>query len=107
MRGLEEGIGSVAQSGPLESVGAHTLDGKCFLGARIGRNGSLEIVYDKLDVRRCVWRVTSGSVGLVGLQQACERAINADDCMATIYQALANGGIRIECTEERFPSDIK
>lgn len=107
MRGLEEGSGSVVQSGPMESVGVHTSDGKCFLGARIGRNGSLEIVYDKVNVRRCVWKVITGSVGLVGLQEACERAVNADDCMAAIYQALANGGIRIECIEERFASDVK
>jgi hypothetical protein len=58
-------------------------------------DGTLEIVFDQFGVRRSIWEVTRGSMGLDGLQEACARAINADDCLATLHAALAKGGVRI------------
>jgi hypothetical protein len=48
-------------------------------------DGTLEIVFDQFGVRRSIWEVIHGSVGFDGLQEACARAINADDCLATLH----------------------
>lgn len=87
---------------PIEPVALHARGGEVFLGARLRRDGVLEIIYERVGRRRSVWQVRSGAVGLGGLQEACRRAINADDCLATLYAALKSGGIRQECVEERF-----
>lgn len=87
---------------PIAPIAIHAADGRVFLGVRTSRDGTLEIVYDQFGVRRSIWEVMHGSVGLDGLQDACLRAINADDCLATLHAALAKGGIRIECKEDRF-----
>jgi hypothetical protein len=95
-------IGQNIRSMPISPVALHTPDGRAFIGVRTRRDGAVEIVHDRFGVRRSVWRVTSGGVGLGGLQEACRRAINADDCLATLYAALTAGGVKIECVEERF-----
>jgi hypothetical protein len=87
---------------PIAPIVVHSATGRAFLGVRTCRNGSLEIVYDLFGVRRSVWAVIHGGVSLDGLQEACLRAINADDCLSTLHAALAKGGIRIECKEDRF-----
>lgn len=90
------------RDGPIEPVALHARGGEVFLGAHQRRDGVLEIIYERVGRRRSVWQVRSGAVGLGGLQEACRRAINADDCLATLYAALKSGGIRLECVEERF-----
>lgn len=87
---------------PIAPVAVHTKDGRAFIGVRVRRDGAVEIVYDRIGVRRSIWEIMNGSVGLDGLQEACRRAIHADDCMATLHAALAAAGIRIECIEDRF-----
>ena len=87
---------------PIEPVALHARGGEVFLGARLRRDGVIEIIYERVGRTRSVWQVRSGAVGLAGLQEACRRAINADDCLATLYAALTAGGIRLECVEERF-----
>ena len=87
---------------PIAPIAVHTADGRAFLGVRTCRNGTFEIVYDQFGVRRSIWEVIHGSVGLDGLEEACKRAINADDCLATLHAALAKGGVRMECVEERI-----
>lgn len=87
--------------GPIAPVAVHAKDGRSFIGVRIRRDGAFEIVYDRFGVYRSVWEVVQGSVGLDGLQEACSRAIMAQDCLATLHAALTLAGVRIECTEER------
>ena len=84
---------------PIQPVALHARGGEVFLGARQRRDGVLEIIYERVGRRRSVWQVRSGAVGL---QEACRRAINAEDSLATLYAALKSGGIRLECVEERF-----
>jgi hypothetical protein len=94
--------GKAAPSGQISPVAVHANDGRAFLGVRSRRDGAIEIVYDRIGVRRSIWEIIHGSVGIDGLQEACRRAINADDCMATLHAALCSAGVRIECIEERF-----
>lgn len=96
------GAGQNIRHTPIAPVAVHASDGRAFIGVRVRRDGAMEIVYDRVGVRRSIWEVMSGSIGLDGLQEACLRAINADDCLATLHAALASAGIRIECVEERF-----
>ena len=96
------GAGQARGINPIAPIAMHAADGRAFLGVRMSRDGTLEIVYDKFGVRRSIWEVMHGSVGLDGLREACLRAINADDCLSTLHAALAKGGIRIECKEDRF-----
>ena len=91
-----------APSGQISPVAVHANDGRSFLGVRTRRDGALEIIYDRIGVRRSIWEIIHGGVGIDGLQEACRRAINADDCMATLHAALSSAGVRIECIEERF-----
>lgn len=91
-----------APSFQISPVAIHANDGRAFLGVRTRRDGAMEIVYDRIGVRRSIWEIMHGSVGIDGLQEACRRAINADDCMATLHAALTAAGVRIECIEERF-----
>jgi len=101
------GIGQARETYPIAPIALHTADGRAFLGVRTRLNGTFEIVYDQFGVRRSIWEVIHGSVGLDGLQEACARAINADDCLATLHAALSNAGIRIECVEDRFGSHMR
>lgn len=96
------GIGQARETHPIAPIAVHTADGCAFLGVRTRRDGAVEIVFDQFGVRRSIWEVIHGSVGLDGLQEACTRAINADDCLATLHAALAKGGVRMECVEERI-----
>ena len=96
------GGGQVLRTHPIAPIAVHRADGRAFLGVRTRLNGTFEIVYDHFGVRRSIWEVIHGSVGLDGLQEACARAINADDCLATLHAALAKGGVRMECVEERI-----
>jgi hypothetical protein len=97
-------IGAVngARHAPISPVAVHASDGRVFIGVRMRRDGVIQIVYDRVGVRRSIWEVMGGGIGLDGLQEACLRAINAEDCLATLHAALASAGIRIECVEERF-----
>jgi hypothetical protein len=88
--------------GPIEPVALHRQDGAVFLGAHQRRDGVLEIIYECMDRGRSVWHIRSGTPSLDGLQEACQRAINAEDPMGTLYTALEVSGIRLECVEERF-----
>lgn len=96
------GVGQARGNYPTAPFAVHRADGRVFLGVRTRHDGTLEIVYDQFGVRRSIWEVMHGSVGLDGLQEACARAINADDCLSTLYAALAKGGVRMECVEERI-----
>jgi hypothetical protein len=96
------GIVQARENHPIAPIAVHRADGRAFLGVRARLNGTFEIIYDQFGVRRSIWEVIHGSVGLDGLQEACARAINADDCLATLHAALSNAGIRIECVEDRF-----
>jgi len=102
MRQGTESTGKSIGHMPIAPVAIHTPDGRAFLGVRTRRDGAVEIIHDRFGVRRSVWKVASGNVCLSGLQEACRRAINADDCLATLYAALAAGGVKIECIDERF-----
>lgn len=93
---------SLGSSGPIGSVTVHAKDGRSFIGARMRRDGALEIIYDRFGSYRSIWEVVQGSVGLDALQEACSRAITAQDCLATLHSALTSAGVRIECIEERF-----
>ena len=92
---------------PIAPIIMHAADGCAFLGVRTRLDGTLEIVFDQFGVRRSIWEVIHGSVGLDGLQEACARAINADDCLATLHAALSTAGIRIECKEDRFGGSMR
>lgn len=94
----------VSTSGPISPVAVHADNRDAFIGVRVRRSGVIEIVYDRVGVRRSIWQIMSGSVGIEGLQEACCRAINADDCIATLHSALASAGVRIECIEDHFGS---
>ena len=96
------GCGQVLRTHPIAPIAVHRADGRVFLGVHTRRDGAVEIVFDQFGVRRSIWEVIYGSVGLDGLQEACARAINADDCLSTLYAALAKGGVRMECVEERI-----
>lgn len=96
------GAGQARGINPIAPIGMHAADGRAFLGVRTSSDGRLEIVYDQFGVRRSIWEVIHCSVGLDGLQEACMRAINTDDCLATLHAALAKGGVRMECVEERM-----
>jgi hypothetical protein len=96
------GIGQARETHPIAPIAVHTADGRAFLGVRRRRDGVVEIIYDQFGIRRSIWEVIHGSVGLDGLQEACARAINAEDCLSTLYAALAKGGVRMECVEERI-----
>ena len=96
------GVGQVLTNHPIAPIAVHTADGLVFLGVRTRRDGAVEIVFDQFGVRRSIWEVINGGVGLDGLQEACTRAINADDCLATLHAALSAAGIRIECVDDRF-----
>jgi len=96
------GIGQARENHPIAPIVVHSATGCAFLGVRTRLDGTLEIVFDQFGVRRSIWEVTRGSMGLDGLQEACARAINADDCLATLHAALSKAGIRIECVEDRF-----
>ena len=101
------GLGQARGNHPIAPIAVHRADGRMFLGIRTRHDGTLEIVYDQFGVRRSIWEVMHGSVGLDGLQEACARAINADDCLATLYAEFFTAGIRIECVEERFGGNIR
>ena len=101
------GGGQGLRTHPIAPIAVHTGDGRAFLGVRTRRDGAVEIVFDQFGVRRSIWQVIHGSVGLDGLQEACTRAINADDCLATLHTALSSAGIRIECVEDRFGSRMR
>lgn len=96
------GVGQGLWNHPIAAIAVHRADGRAFLGVRTRRDGAVEIVFDQFGVRRSIWEVIHGSVGLDGLQEACTRAINAEDCLSTLYAALAKGGVRMECVEERI-----
>ena len=72
------------------------------MGVHQSRDGVLEIIYERMDRGRSVWHIRSGTPSLDGLQEACQRAINAEDPKGTLYTALEVSGIRLECVEERF-----
>lgn len=86
---------------PIDPVAIYAKNGRAFLGVRKRRDGGLEIVFDRIGIRRSVWQVVDGAVGIDGLEQACSRAIDAEDCMGTLYTALSTAGVRIVCIEER------
>jgi hypothetical protein len=77
-----------------------------FLGVRIRRDGTFEIILDHFGVRRSIWEVVHGTVKVDVLQDACHRAINADNCLSTLHATLSQGGIRIACKEDRFGDSL-
>lgn len=87
---------------PMSSVGVYAPDGHTFLGVRSRRDGVLEVIHERFGVRKSVWQVRSGNPSLDGLKEACRRAVEAEDPLATLYSALATSGIRLECVEEKF-----
>lgn len=101
------GGGQARGNYPIAPIAVHRADGRVFLGVRTRPDGTVEIVFDQFGVRRSIWEVIHGSVGLDGLQEACARAINADDCLATLYATLSTAGIRIECVEDRFGGNVR
>jgi hypothetical protein len=101
------GVGQARENHPISPIVVHSATGRAFLGVRTRLDGTLEIVFDQFGVRRSIWEVIHGSVGFDGLQEACARAINADDCLATLHAALSSAGIRIECKEDRFGGSMR
>jgi hypothetical protein len=87
-------------------IALHAPNGRVFLGVRVRRNGSFEIILDQLGVRRSIWEVVHGTVGLDVLQDACHHAIKADNCLSTLHATLSQGGIRIACKEDRFGDSL-
>jgi len=88
--------------GPIEPVALHGRNGAVFLGAHQRRDGVLEIIYERMERGRSVWHVRSGTPSIDGLAEACSRAINAQDPLGTLYAALYESGIELECVEERY-----
>ena len=88
--------------GPIEPVGLHGRNDEVFLGAHQRRDGVLEIIYERMERGRSVWHVRSGMPSIVGLEEACSRAINAQDPLGTLYATLSEAGIVLECVEDRF-----
>lgn len=93
------------QGGPsarISPVAFHAPDGRAYIGLRSRRDGTLEIVHDRIGVRRSIWQIMSGNVAVDGLRAACQRAVNADGGMGALHDALLAAGVRIECIEDRF-----
>lgn len=100
--GREDCVGVGTSKVPIAPVALHAPDGRSFLGLRRRRDGVLEIVYDRVGIRRSVWVVVQTNIDMDVLNEACRRSVLSQDCLATLYEGLAACGVRIECKEDRL-----
>jgi hypothetical protein len=70
--------------------------GTDFLGWRIGRSGTTEIVYEDGAARRMVWRVCSNAGDEVGLAEAMQLAVRANRVVPTLMDELKKRAINVE-----------
>jgi hypothetical protein len=71
-------------------------NGTDFLGWRVSRSGSTEIVYEDGAAHRMVWRVCSGRRDEVGLSEALELAVRANRVVPTLMEELKKRAINVE-----------
>ena len=67
-----------------------------FLGWRISRQGSTEIVYEDGAAHRMVWRVSSGAGDGTSLAEALELAVGAVRVVPTLIVELQKRAINVE-----------
>jgi hypothetical protein len=67
-----------------------------FLGWRVSRQGSTEIVYEDGAAHRMVWRVCSGSGSETALSEALELAASAVRVLPTLIVELQKRAINVE-----------
>lgn len=71
-------------------------NGMDFLGWRIGRSGSTEIVYEDGARRRTVWRVCGSAGDEIGLSEAMELAVRASRVIPALMGELKKRAIHVE-----------
>lgn len=71
-------------------------NGADFLGWRISRAGTTEIVYEDGAAHRMIWRVCSGSSDEVSLAEALQLAVRANRVVPTLIEELKKRAIDIE-----------
>ncbi len=70
--------------------------GADFLGLRVSRAGSTEIVYEDGAAHRMVWRVCSGLGDAAALSQALELAVRSGRVVPTLIDELKRRAIDVE-----------
>ena len=70
--------------------------GADFLGWRVGRSGSTEIVYEDGAARRMVFRVCSGICDEDGMAQLLQTAVQSNRVVATLMDELKKRAIEVE-----------
>ncbi len=71
-------------------------NGTDFLGWRIGRTGTTEIVYEDGAAHRMVWRVCGNATNEDGMAEAMELAVRANRVVPTLIDELKKRAIDIE-----------
>jgi hypothetical protein len=71
-------------------------NGADFLGWRISRAGSTEIVYEDGAAHRMVWRVSSGAGHEAALSEVLQLAVKAARVVPTLIQELQKRAINVE-----------
>lgn len=71
-------------------------NGADFLGLRVSRAGSTEIVYEDGAAHRMVWRVCSGLGDEVALSEALELAVCSGRVVPTLIDELKKRAIDVE-----------
>lgn len=70
-------------------------NGSDFLGWRVSRAGTTEIVYEDGAARRMIWRVCS-HVDEVGMAEAMQLAVRANRVVPTLMDELKKRAINVE-----------
>ena len=70
--------------------------GADFLGWRVSRAGSTEIVYEDGAAHRMVWRVCSGTGDETSLSEALQLAVKAPRVVPTLIDELQKRAIGVE-----------
>ena len=71
-------------------------NGTDFLGWRVSRTGSTEIVYEDGAARRMVWRVCSNADDEAGMTEAMQLAVRAARVVPTLIDELKKRAIDVE-----------
>jgi hypothetical protein len=71
-------------------------NGTDFLGWRMSRTGTTEIVHEDGAARRQVWRVCSNASDEVGLAEAMQLAVRANRVIPTLMDELKKRAINVE-----------
>ncbi len=71
-------------------------NGTDFLGWRVSRAGTTEIVYEDGAAHRMVWRVCSNADDEVGMAEAMQLAVRANRVVPTLMDELKKRAIAIE-----------